>query len=1026
MRRLVHRLLLLAGMTLAPTVAFAQASLAGLVQDSSGAVLPGVTVEAASPVLIEKVRTTTTDANGRYSIPDLRPGAYTVTFTLTGFSTFKRDGVELTGTAVVTINADMRVGSLEETITVTGESPIVDVQSTTRQAVIDQEVLAAIPSARNPFTTGVLIPGVRRGGANVPDVGGSVVQEVASLEFNGSRQSDQRMMVNGVALSTMIGGGWGGGAVPNATGMAEFAIDVSSVDAQSATGGVRINFIPRDGGNRMAGTIFGGFTQESFASDNFSGSDVQARGLLAPPSIKGNGDFNPGVGGPIARDRAWFFLSGRYLYADNYVPGMFFNANANNLNNYRYASTGEQAIIHQDQTMYQARVTWQVNSKNKIGFTYDQEALCSCPNQISATVSPEASVDRRFPLQRFIQMDWNSPVSNRLLLEASAIHRVERWGAMHLQTGKGDNIDAIAPGMVGVIDNPSLATGASLNYRAFATPVGGAFNNSWNWNIHYRAAVSYITGSHSFKVGFNNAYGHHENTSYTDPTTPYFYNFANGVPTQLTYRITPRTVAVNVDRDLGLFAQDKWTVGRWTLSGGIRYDTFKNSFPPQAIAPTALAPNLNVQFDTIENYSLHDIAPKMGANYDLFGNGKTALKVTLNKYLEGLGTTGALSDGPNPINRLITTTTRPWTDGNGDFNPNCDLLNYGANGECGALVNAAIFGTVVPGTTYDPEVLTGWGKRFNNWEFTAGVQHELVPRLSVDIQYARRWYGNFRTMDDLAVGPADYDRFTINVPSDSRLPNGGGYQLTAFDLRPAAFALPQRNFVTLSKNYGDQTEVFNAVNFSANARLQNGLMIQAGAGTGRAVTDDCDVVAELPETLHANAFTGNPANPVTNNRSFAVAARTLERCRQDHGWRTSMQGMVAYVIPKIDVNISGTYQDLPGTSASNSTGISMSANGAIPAASTTLGRAYSSGPSARFFNIVEAGTVYVERMRQLDLRMSKLFRVGPTRTSLNFDFYNVLNSNSVINENITYGAAWRTPQLILLPRIFKLSAQFDF
>jgi hypothetical protein len=1013
-------------LTLAPAVAFAQASLSGLVQDSSGGVLPGVTVEAASPALIEKVRTTITDANGRYSIPDLRPGAYTVTFTLTGFSTFKREGVELTGTAVVTINADMRVGSLEETITVTGESPIVDVQSTTRQAVIDQEVLAAIPSARNPFTTGVLIPGVRRGGANVPDVGGSVVQEVASLEFNGSRQSDQRMMVNGVALSTMIGGGWGGGAVPNATGMAEFAIDVSSVDAQSATGGVRINFIPRDGGNRVSGTIFGGFTQESFASDNFSGSDVQARGLLAPPQIKGNGDFNPGFGGPIARDRAWFFLSGRYLYADNYVPGMFFNANANNLNNYRYVSTGEQAIIHQDQTMFQARVTYQASPRNKIGFTYDHEALCSCPNQISATVSPEASVDRRFPLQRFVQMDWNSPVSNRLLLEASAIHRVERWGAMHLQTGKGDNIDAIAPGMVPVIDNPSLATGASLNYRAFATPVGGTFNNSWNWNIHYRAAVSYITGSHSFKVGFNNAYGHHENTSYTDPTTPYFYNFANGVPTQLTYRIAPRTVAVNVDRDLGLFAQDKWTVGRWTLSGGIRYDTFKNSFPPQAIAPTTLAPNLNVQFDTIQNYRLHDIAPKMGATYDLFGNGKTALKVTLNKYLEGLGTTGALSDGPNPINRLITSTTRPWTDSDADFTPDCDLLNYATNGECGALVNAAIFGTVVPGTTYDPEVLTGWGKRFNNWEFTTSVQHELLPRLSVDLQYARRWYGNFRTMDDLAVGPGDYDRFTINVPSDSRLPNGGGYQLTAFDLKPAAFALAQRNFVTLSKNYGDQTEVFNAVNFGANARLQNGLMIQAGAGTGRAVTDDCDVVAALPETLHANFFTGNPANPVTTSRSFAVAARPLERCRQDHGWRTSMQGMVAYVLPKIDVNISGTFQDLPGSSTSNSTGTSMSANAAIAAATTTLGRAYSSGPNARFFNIVEAGTVYVERMRQLDLRMSKLFRVGTTRTSVNFDFYNLLNSNSVINENITYGAAWRTPQLILLPRIFKLSAQFDF
>jgi hypothetical protein len=1026
MRRLAHRLLLLAGITLAPTVAFAQASLAGLVQDTSGAVLPGVTVEAASPALIEKVRTTTTDANGRYSIPDLRPGAYTITFTLAGFSTFKRDGVELTGTAVVTINADMRVGTLEETITVTGETPIVDVQSTTRQAVIDQEVLAAIPNARNPFTTGVLIPGVRRGGANVPDVGGSVVQEVASLEFNGSRQSDQRMMVNGVALSTMIGGGWGGGAVPNATGMAEFAIDVSSVDAQSATGGVRINFIPRDGGNNLAGTVFGGFTQESFASDNFTGSDVQARGLTVPPRIKGNGDFNPGVGGPIVRDKVWFFLSGRYLYADNYVPGMFFNANANNLSNYRYVSTGEQAIIHQDQKMFQGRFTYQASQRNKFGVTYDLEALCSCPNQISATVSPEASVDRRFPLQRFVQMDWNNPVSNRLLLEASAIHRVERWGAMHLQTGKGDNIDAIAPGMVPVIDNPSLATGSSLNYRAFATGVGGTFNNSWNWNLHYRAALSYVTGSHSFKVGFNNAYGHHENTSYTDPTTPYFYNFANGVPTQVVYRITPRTVEVNVDRDLGLFVQDKWTVGRWTLSGGIRYDTFANSFPPQAIAPTALAPSLNVQFDKIENYSLHDIAPKMGATYDLFGNGKTALKVTLNKYLEGLGTTGALSDQPNPINRLITSTPRPWTDANSNFTPECDLLNYAANGECGALVNGAIFGTVVPGTTYDPEVLTGWGKRFYNWEFTTSVQHELLPRLSVDLQFARRWYGNFRTMDDQAIGPADYDLFTINVPSDSRLPNGGGYPLTAFDLKPAAFALAQRNFVTLSKNYGDQTEVFNAVNFGLTSRLQNGLMIQAGAGTGRVVTDDCAVVEALPETLHANAFTGNPANPVTNTRSFANAARTLERCRQDHGWRTSMQGMVAYVLPKIDVNISGTFQDLPGSSTSNSIGTSMSANAAIAAASTTLGRAYSSGPNARFFNIVEAGTVYVERMRQLDLRLSKLFRVGTTRTSVNFDFYNVLNSNSVINENITYGAAWRTPQLILLPRIFKLSAQFDF
>ena len=188
------------------------------------------------------------------------------------------------------------------------------------------------------------------------------------------------MMVNGVALSSMIAGGWGGGAVPNATGTAEFAIDVSGVDAQAATGGVRINFIPRDGGNRFSGTIFGSLRTESFAADNFTGTDVQQRGLTAPGTIKGNGDFNPGVGGPIERDKVWFFLSGRYLYADNFVAGMFFNENANKLNEFRYVSdrrAGDPAPGPADASRpgSPSRRT----SENKFGVTYDQEALLRLP-----------------------------------------------------------------------------------------------------------------------------------------------------------------------------------------------------------------------------------------------------------------------------------------------------------------------------------------------------------------------------------------------------------------------------------------------------------------------------------------------------------------------------------------------------------------------------------------------------------------------------------------------------------------------
>src|SRR5688500_14609256 len=375
---------------LVPAFAHAQATLAGVVQDSSGAVLPGVTVEATSPVLIEKVRTAVTDAAGRYQIVDLRPGSYDVTYTLSGFSVVKKEGVVLAGTATTTVNADLRVGGLQETITVSGDSPTVDLQTTTRQAVMDQEIVSAIPSSRTPFSVGVLIPGVRKGAFTGQDVGGSVVQEVASLEANGGRTSDQRMMVNGVALSSMIAGGWGGGAVPNATGTAEFAIDVSGVDAQAATGGVRINFIPRDGGNRFSGTLVGSFADESFASDNYTGSDVQSIGLSAPNKIKWNGDFNPGFGGPIKRDSVWFFLSARYLFADNYVAGMFHNENANLLDRFDYVRSTRQAVVHQEQQIAQGRLTWQANPKNKFGMTADFESFCACTTNTPSTTAPAA------------------------------------------------------------------------------------------------------------------------------------------------------------------------------------------------------------------------------------------------------------------------------------------------------------------------------------------------------------------------------------------------------------------------------------------------------------------------------------------------------------------------------------------------------------------------------------------------------------------------------------------------------------
>jgi hypothetical protein len=217
-----HAFIAFVSLLMLPAAAYAQASITGVVKDTSGAVLPGVTVEAASPALIEKVRSVVTDGTGQYRIVDLRPGTYTVTFTLTRFSTIKREGVELTGSFTATVNAELRVGAVEETITVTGETPTVDVQGTIRQRVLDRQVIDAIPTGRSERNVAVLVPGVVLGGQ---DVGGSLTGLEGSMTIHGSKGDDQRLMTNGVSLGVVFGGGAQRSSQTNMAAYEEVQID---------------------------------------------------------------------------------------------------------------------------------------------------------------------------------------------------------------------------------------------------------------------------------------------------------------------------------------------------------------------------------------------------------------------------------------------------------------------------------------------------------------------------------------------------------------------------------------------------------------------------------------------------------------------------------------------------------------------------------------------------------------------------------------------------------------------------------
>jgi hypothetical protein len=977
----------------------ASASIAGTVHDSSGAVLPGVTVEASSPVLIEKTRTAVTDNAGQFRIEQLRGGVYAVTFSLSGFQTLKRDGIELSGSFAATINADLKVGAVAETVTVTGETPVVDIQSANKQRVVNQELLVAIPTGRTPQVAAFLIPGVSL--SNV-DVGGTNIINTTggSLSVHGGNLGDTRLLIDGVTIANTEGTGYSANMLPNMTSTQEVAVDYSAVTAESISGGLQINMIPKTGANRYSGSLFATGATTGLQSANTDATLV-ARGLATPNSVKSQADFNPGLGGPLKQDVLWFYTAARFTNQENYVGGLFQNKNAGDITKWTYEpDTAHQAINAATEKSVNLRLTWQTSQKNKLNFFYDQHWRCQC-GVTAPTISQEAANEINYPISDLRSVAYTATPTNRVLIEARFGVRREEYAYTPTSTIDPQRL------LIPVIEQGGAIPGLLYRGGGISTATQ-PYQRTLGVSIPFGVSLAYVTGSHSFKFGFYNVTAHRDSKVF-DNVAHLTYQFLNGVPNQLTERATPLDRSERQRMDLGLYAQDRWTMKRLTLSYGVRLDHFSSYFPAQTLGPAPLVPNRNLSFPETPMANWSDLVPRLGSTYDLFGNGTTALRVSINKYVLSQGLQGTYGDTANPVNRLANIVTRAWIDGNANFVPDCDLAstlaqdNRARGGDLCGVVSDTSFGAATPSLNYDPAALNGWGTRQYQWEFSTSVQRQLRRGVSVDVGYFRRWYGNFGVTDNLNLSAADFNTFSITAPTDARLPNGGGYTVSGFyNVSPSKVSLPQNNYFTLAGNYGEQIQHWNGFDVTLNARVRRGFTVQGGVSTGRQETDNCAVIAGLPE----------------------AALLTAPYCDQKENFLTDGKLIGTYDIPRIDVAFSALFYSRPGPAISANK-VFLNAD-ILP----SLGRPLAGNAQTITVNMVQPGTLYGDRRNQLDLRVTKNFTIQRMKTGVSFEVYNVFNTNAVLTENTTYRDAtqsgWHIPTSIAPPRLLKFSLQLDF
>jgi hypothetical protein len=1045
MRLASKAVLVLAITVFLPSLASAQGTLTGAVRDESGAVLPGVTVEAASPALIEKVRTAITDGTGQYRITGLNPGTYSLTFTLPGFRVIRRDGIELSGTATLAIPVEMSVGTLEETVTVTGETPVVDVQTTQRETVLSADVVAAIPGNRSVGTLLNAVPGL-----TVNDGALAASPTMTFFAARGGPINEGRMTINGMTVAAPFNGGGVSTYILDSINVDEVSVSVAGGLGESDIGGPVMNLVPRSGGNTFRGQAFVNNAGAWSRGNNLT-DELRRVGLSAPPGIISSYDWSASYGGPIQRDRIWFFGSYRALDTASAVQGVV--ANRNTYDATRWDWVGDSSVSArqlQGRETYIARITAQVTPRNRVSFNQEYQRRCEgSPLKLgtdgcntrgdnwiaagTATVSPEANPNYFGNTPYYVtQGTWSAPMTNRLLLEAGVTRFSFKGGTTGRQPPDGV-FDLIPVVEQSTAINPAtglqFAPRANYTYRGVPA-ISPNYANPNNW----RASASYVTGSHDLKAGYQGAYIR-VNFFFTTPDAGLQYRFNQGVPNQFTFRLPDFNTADRTGTS-AFYVQDRWTRGRLTLQGALRYDRAWSFSPAEGNGTTKTSP-FNAAPITFERTpgvdAFNDLTPRFGAAYDVFGNGRTALKFNLGKYLDS-ATNDSEYTSNNPAVRIVRTAARNWNDTNNNKVIDCNIMNFAANGECAALTGDLLNFGAVSGNVQqvNQDTLRGWGVRQADWQWGVTLQQELVPRVSAEVAYNRRWFMGNKVIDNRLRGPEDYQPFTLTAPSDPRLPGGGGYPITVSMVTAAAAARGAQNYVTFEEDFGPaRSQRWHGVDFTLNARLRQGLTLQFGTQTGRAVEDTCETarVSDVAVVAVGGAFIPALGQTLTNGGVI----KDLRNCLDADPWQTTIRGLGSYTVPKVDVLVSATVRSQPPLERIATWQVP---NSVIQAAA---GRLPPGGLATGLTSIEILDNdhrLYADNRRtQIDMRFAKILRWGQRRFDVGVDLGNLLNTNYTTTyenvyqfsvNNAANGGTWNNPTAIYTPRFVRWNLTVDF